>query len=87
LFNLLTKSRLLNLEIEIEKIKLENEALHKKLSECEDAIQLLASNQAYLAKEIVDLSTPEPPTSSKDPLDEYLKKFRSDDDDGGGYLN
>lgn len=28
-------------------------------------------------------SAPEP----KDPLDEYLKKFRADDDDGGGYLN
>ncbi len=87
MFNFLTKSRLLNLEIEIEKLKLENEALLKKLSECEVAIQVLASNQAYLAKEIVDSSIPETSSNPKDPLDEYLKKFRSDDDDGGGYLN
>ena len=87
MFNFLTKNRLLNAEIEIEKLRLENEALTKKLKEAEAAIQIIAANQAYLAKEITDLmesaSAPEP----KDPLDEYLKKFRADDDDGGGYLN
>ena len=87
MFNFLTKNRLLNAEIEIEKLRLENELLVKKLKESEAAIQILAANQAYLAKEIADLRPPPPPPEPKDPLDEYLKKFRSNDDDGGGYLN
>lgn len=78
---------MLNVEIEIEKLRLENELLSKKLKEAEDAIQILAANQAYLAREITSLITPPSPPEPKDPLDEYLKKFRSNDDDGGGYLN
>ena len=87
MFNFLTKNRLLNAEIEIEKLRLENELLHKKLKEAEAAIQIIAANQAYLAKEITDLSTAASTPKPKDPLDEYLKKFGLDDDDGGGYLN
>ena len=48
---------------------------------------IIAANQAYLAKEITNLSNEAAVPKPKDPLDEYLKKFRSDDDDGGGYLN
>lgn len=87
MFNFLNKNRLLNAEIEIEKLKLENEFLRKKLKEAEAAIQIIAANQAYLAKEITNLSNEAAVPKPKDPLDEYLKKFRSDDDDGGGYLN
>ena len=87
MFNFLSKSRLLSAEIEIEKLRLENEVLRKKLKEAEAAIQIIAANQAYLAKELTNLSTAILSPKPKDPLDEYLKKFRSDDDDGGGYLN
>ena len=87
MFGFLTKNRVLNNEIEIEKLRLENEVLHKKLKEAESAIQILAVNQAYLAKEISELTQAQAPAGPKDPLEEYLKKFRDDDDNGGGYLN
>ena len=86
MFNFLSKSRLLNAEIEIEKLRLENELLRKKLKEAEAAIQIIAANQAYLAKEITNLSNTVSKPKPKDPLDEYLKKF-TDDGDDGGYLN
>ena len=86
MFGLLNKNRLLNAEIEIEKLRLDNELLRKKLSEAEDAIQIIATNQAYLANEVANLIVPATNSTTKDPLDEYLKKF-GDDDDSGGYLN
>ena len=87
MFGFLNKSRLLNAEIEIEKLRLENESLRKKIREAEAAIQILATNQAYLASELASLVKPSASVTSKDPLDEYLKKFGDDDDNGGGYLN
>ena len=86
MFGLLNKNRLLNAEIEIEKLRLENELLRKKLKEAEAAIQIIATNQAYLASEVASLTAPAASVVS-DPLDEYLKKFGDSDDDGGGYLN
>ena len=87
MFNFLSKSRLLNAEIEIEQLRLQNELLQKKLKEAEEAIQIIAANQAYLAKEINELRSALESPKPKDPLDEYLRKFGSDDDNGGGYLN
>jgi len=87
LFGFLNKNRLLSAEIEIEKLRLENEVLRKKLREAEAAIQIIATNQAYLASEVANLVTPSTSSTPRDPLDEYLKKYGDDDDNGGGYLN
>ncbi len=85
MFGLLNKNRLLNLEIENEKLHLENESLSKKIKDLEEAIQILATNQAYLASEIASLST-DKIQPDNDPMDEYLKKY-DDDGSSGGYLN
>ena len=85
MLSLFQNKRLLNAEIEIEKLRLENEVLLKKLKEAEEAIQILATNQAYLASEIASLTT-DKSQSDNDPMDEYLKKY-DDDDSSGGYLN
>ncbi len=87
MFGLFNKNRLLSAEIEIERLRLENELLRKKISEAEAAIQIIATNQAYLASEVASLITPASSVAPKDPLDEYLKKFGDDDGGGGGYLN
>ena len=84
MFGLLNKNRLLNLEIENEKLRLENESLSKKIKDLEEAIQIIATNQAYLASEIASLTTDK--SQPDDPMDEYLKKY-DDDDSSGGYLN
>ena len=87
MFGFLTKNRILNNEIEIEKLRLENEVLHKKLKEAESAIQILAANQAYLAKEVTEMISKSSSESVEDPMDKYLKGLVGGDDEGGGYLN
>ena len=60
------KERLLFLEIELEKLRLENEILRKKVKEAEAAIQIIAANQAYLATEVTNLVSA-PSQEKKDP--------------------
>lgn len=79
------KERLLFLEIELEKLRLENEMLRKKVKEAEAAIQTIAANQAYLATEVTNLVS-EPSQEKKDPVEEFFDNWNKDDD-GGGYIN
>ena len=79
------KERLLFLEIELEKLRLENEMLRKKVKEAEAAIQIIAANQAYLATEVTNLVS-EPSQEKKDPVEEFFDNWNKDDD-GGGYRN
>lgn len=79
------KERLLFLEIELEKLRLENEMLRKKVKEAEAAIQIIAANQAYLATEVTNLVS-EPSQEKKDPVEEFFDNWNKDDD-GGGYIN
>lgn len=87
MLSLFQNKRLLNAEIEIEKLRLENELLAKKLKEAEAAIQILAANQAYLAKEITEFVNEASREATEDPMDKYLKGLVGGDDEGGGYLN
>ena len=80
------KERLLNLEIELEKLRLENETLRKKIKESEDAIQIIAANQAYLVNEITNLVSTSESQKQKDPIEDFLENWNKDDD-GGGYIN
>lgn len=79
------KERLLFLEIELEKLRLENEILRKKVKEAEAAIQIIAANQAYLATEVTNLVSA-PSQEKKDPVEEFFDNWNNDDD-GGGYIN
>ena len=79
------KERLLFLEIELEKLRLENEMVRKKVKEAEAAIQIIAANQAYLATEVTNLVS-EPSQEKKDPVEEFFDNWNKDDD-GGGYIN
>tara|TARA_B100000941_G_C28125889_1_gene360435 strand:+ start:199 stop:462 length:264 start_codon:yes stop_codon:yes gene_type:complete len=79
------KERLLFLEIELEKLRLENEMLLKKVKEAESAIQIIAANQAYLATEVTNLVSA-PSQEKKDPVEEFFDNWNKDDD-GGGYIN
>ena len=79
------KERLLFLEIELEKLRLENEILRKKVKEAEAAIQTIAANQAYLATEVTNLVSA-PSQEKKDPVEEFFDNWNKDDD-GGGYIN
>mgnify|MGYP005712689779 CR=1 FL=1 len=87
MLSLFQSKRLLNAEIEIEKLRLENETLLKKLKEAEEAIQILAANQAYLAKEVTEIRAETSRDSAEDPMDKYLRGLVGGDDEGGGYLN
>ena len=80
------KERLLFLEIELEKLRLENETLRKKVKESEEAIQIIAANQAYLVNEITNLVSSPESQKQKDPIEEFLENWNKDDD-GGGYIN
>ncbi len=87
MLSLFQSKRLLNAEIEIEKLRLENEVLLQKLKEAEAAIQILAANQAYLAKEVTEMVSKSSSEAVEDPMDKYLKGLVGGDDEGGGYLN
>jgi len=89
MFGFIDKNRLLNAEIEIEKLRLENESLQKKLDEAADALQIVAANQAYLAKEVVRLTeelAARQQNPQDDPIDEYIRNLNKKGS-GGGYLN
>ena len=87
MLSLFQNKRLLNAEIEIEKLRLENEVLLKKLKEAEAAIQILAANQAYLAAEVTEMRSTSSRDAAEDPMEKYLKGLVGGDDEGGGYLN